>query len=281
MLIEAHTCQGDERPRGEASLMTYRSTAAFDLPFSCEMLRLEQGNGGGGGGGSSSSSYGADSSDPMRATLTVRLRARFARDRRASGLEVVVPMPSASRVARASAEVSGSLGPERGTSSSSSSSRGSLLRGGGQQGQQSQQQQSNVLSAAAVGACEWDEAGRRLVWRCSNVPGGAVLELRARVSLASPYSPSLRSCVGPVCLRFTVPMVSATKLAVRYLHIGGGSGSGGSGSGGSGGAGSLLGGGGGGGGGGSGGGGGGSSSGSPHRWVRYVTTSESYVFRLA
>ena len=87
-----------------------------------------------------------------------------------------------------------------------------------------------MLSAAAVGACEWDEAGRRLVWRCSGVPGGATLELRARISLASPYSPSLRSCVGPVCLRFTVPMVSATKLAVRYLHIGG-SGSGGSGSG--------------------------------------------------
>ena len=255
-------------PRGEASLMTYRSTAAFDLPFACD-IRLEQG---GGGGGTSSSSSARD--DPLRATLTVRLRARFARDRRASGLEVVVPMPSAARVARASAEVSGSLGPDR--TSPSPSSRGSLLRGGQQQQQSQQQgQQANALGAAAVGACEWDEAGRRLVWRCSGVPGGAALELRAKITLASPYSPSLRYSVGPVCLRFTVPMVSATGLAVRYLHVGGGGGGSGGGGGGGGGAGvgSLLSGG--------GGGGGGGSGSSPHRWVRYVTTSDSYVFRLA
>ena len=256
--------------------MTYRSTSAFDLPFACD-IRLEQGNGSSSSGSGSSTSYGGSSGfdDPLRATLTVRLRARFPRDRRASGLEVTVPMPSAARVSRASAEVSGSLGSADRTSSSSRT-RGSLLRGGGGGGGQSQQQQqqSNALPAAAVGACEWDEAGRRLVWRCSGVPGGAVLELRARISLSSPYSPSLRSCVGPVCLRFTVPMVSATKLAVRYLHIGGGSGGSGSGGGG-GGSGSLLSGGG---GNSSGGGPGGSS---PHRWVRYVTTSDSYVFRLA
>lgn len=73
--------------------------------------------------------------------------------------------------------------------------------------------------------------------------------MRARLTLSRPYGAWLRGEVGPVNLRFTVPMYAASGLGLKYLQVqrrGSGVSSGGS---------------------------------EPQRWVRYVTSSNSYTFR--
>ena len=45
--------------------------------------------------------------------------------------------------------------------------------------------------------------------------GGAEATLRARLTLERPYGPSVRSDVGPINLRFTIPMYSASRIALK------------------------------------------------------------------
>lgn len=46
-----------------------------------------------------------------------------------------------------------------------------------------------------------------------------LLHWQARLTLDKPYGPALRAEVGPVNLRFTVPMYSASRLSLKYLQI--------------------------------------------------------------
>ena len=57
-------------------------------------------------------------------------------------------------------------------------------------------------------------------------------------------------------MHFTIPMFNVSRVGVRYLQIGGGSSGGGAGAGAQG------------------------KGKGPHRWVRYVTKSSSYVCRV-
>lgn len=68
--------------------------------------------------------------------------------------------------------------------------------------------------------------------------------MRTRLTLTKPFGASLRSEVGPLNLKFTIPMYSASRLSLKYLQI-------------------LR-----------------KDRGQdPQRWVRYVTSSNSYTFR--
>eukprot|EP00798_Chlamydomonas_sp_ICE-L_P015170 gene15170-21242_t len=92
----------------------------------------------------------------------------------------------------------------------------------------------------------WDysEKGHLLKWKFKKIGGGQDFTLRARLTLDRPYVPSLRSEIGPINLRFTIPMHTPSRLALKYLHI-------------------LK----------------KEKDYNPCRWVRYVTTSNSYTFR--
>jgi AP-4 complex subunit mu-1 len=68
--------------------------------------------------------------------------------------------------------------------------------------------------------------------------------LQARLTLDKPYSHNLRTEVGPVNLKFTIPMYCASRLNLKYLQI-------------------LK----------------RDKNYNPYRWVRYVTSSNSYTFR--
>jgi AP-4 complex subunit mu-1 len=68
--------------------------------------------------------------------------------------------------------------------------------------------------------------------------------LRARLTLEKPFGPTVRSEIGPVNLRFTIPMYSASHIQLKYLQI-------------------LK----------------RDKNYNPFRWVRYVTSSTSYTFR--
>lgn len=113
----------------------------------------------------------------------------------------------------------------------------------------------------------YNASERQVVWQFKKVKGGAEHTLSIKISLQDERVPNVRKECGPVSLGFTIPMFNVSRLMVRYLQIGGGAKNGAEGVGGSG-SGS---------GGGAGGGGGGKG---PHRWVRYVTKSSSYVCRV-
>ena len=111
----------------------------------------------------------------------------------------------------------------------------------------------------------YNASDRQVVWQFKKVKGGAEHVLSINVSLQDERVPNVRKECGPVGLGFTIPMFNVSRLMVRYLQIGDGSKSGSGASGGAGGSGAGK------------GGGGGKG---PHRWVRYVTKSSSYVCRV-
>ncbi|PNH12203.1 AP-4 complex subunit mu [Tetrabaena socialis] len=95
-------------------------------------------------------------------------------------------------------------------------------------------------------AWDYNEKTHLLRWRFKKCGGGTEWVLRARLTLERPYGPSLRADIGPVNLRFTVPMHSASRIALKYLQILKPKPEKGY---------------------------------NPYRWVRYVTSSNSYTFR--
>lgn len=94
----------------------------------------------------------------------------------------------------------------------------------------------------------YNAAERQVVWQFKKVKGGSEHLLSIKISLQEERILNVRKEMGPVNLQFTIPMYNVSKLAVRYLQIStaatakGGKG--------------------------------------PHRWVRYVTKSSSYICRV-
>ncbi|GBF92448.1 elongation factor EF-1 alpha subunit [Raphidocelis subcapitata] len=100
------------------------------------------------------------------------------------------------------------------------------------------------FTTAIQKSCDFSEKSHMLRWRFKRLQGGVDCTLSARLTLERPYGASLRTEVGPLNLRFTLPMYCASRLALKYLQI-------------------LK----------------RDASYAPQRWVRYVTSSSSYVFR--
>eukprot|EP00922_Rhytidocystis_sp_ex-Travisia-forbesii_P005851 GHVS01008501.1.p1 GENE.GHVS01008501.1~~GHVS01008501.1.p1 ORF type:complete len:506 (+),score=55.34 GHVS01008501.1:152-1519(+) len=85
----------------------------------------------------------------------------------------------------------------------------------------------------------------RTVWTIKKLQGGSEHTLRCRITLSQPAPPSIRKEVGPISLQFEIPMYTMSNLQVRYLRIWEQQ-----------------------------------RTYNPHRWVRYVTQSSSYICRL-
>jgi AP-4 complex subunit mu-1 len=97
-------------------------------------------------------------------------------------------------------------------------------------------------------SAEYDETRKEVTWHLKKVPGGSeALALRIRVTLTQERAGALRKEVGPATLGFTIPMYSLSRLAVRYLQLQAKPKPG---------------------------------EAPPSRWVRYITTAESYVCRM-
>lgn len=159
----------------------------------------------------------ADPNSSHKACLTLRLWCEVPIDKAASGLEVEVPTP------RYVQRVHCDLEPGPGSGSGPAAAK----------------------AAAATGQ-SWDfsERSHVLKWKFRRCGGGSEWVLRARLTLEKPYGPTLRGEVGPINLRFTIPMYSASRIALKYLQI-------------------LK----------------KDKNYNPYRWVRYVTSSSSYTFR--
>ncbi|KAF8070972.1 AP4M [Scenedesmus sp. PABB004] len=147
----------------------------------------------------------SDAASDHKAVVRLRLWADIPPDKAASGLEVEVPLPSC--VSRVHCEV-------------------------------------EPPGSACLQGWEFNEKSHLLKWRFKKLPGGTDLSMRARLTLSRPFGASLRGEVGPVNLKFTIPMFSASRLSLKYLQI------------------MRT-----------------DKNFNPQRWVRYVTTSNSYTFR--
>lgn len=101
-------------------------------------------------------------------------------------------------------------------------------------------------AGGAVGqTAEFDAKSREVVWAIKKFQGGTEQVLRTRITLSAPSGAQIRKEIGPISLSFEIPMYNSSGLQVRYLRIAETS-----------------------------------KSYKPSRWVRYLTSSNSYVCRL-
>ena len=110
-----------------------------------------------------------------------------------------------------------------------------------------------VSSAVAVNAgaanigqsAEYDAKERQVMWLIKKFQGGTEQTLRCKITLGQPAGATLRKELGPISMSFEIPMYNVSNLQVKYLKIAETH-----------------------------------KNYKPYRWVRYVTTSNSYVCRL-
>jgi len=94
-------------------------------------------------------------------------------------------------------------------------------------------------------SAEYVGKDREVVWTIKRFAGQSELTLRTKITLSAPSTTSIRKELGPISLGFEIPMFNSSGLQVKYLRIAAES-----------------------------------RTYKPYRWVRYVTTSASYVCRL-
>ena len=122
---------------------------------------------------------------------------------------------------------------------------GSGLRGGSVGGGAAQLASATAAAAGLGQTAEYDSKERQVVWTIKKFQGGQEHTLRTRISLGQPSGSTLRKELGPISATFEIPMYNVSNLQVKYLKIAETS-----------------------------------KNFKPHRWVRYVSTSNSYVCRL-
>lgn len=104
---------------------------------------------------------------------------------------------------------------------------------------------SALLSAVGVvHSVDYDAQNRRLLFSIKKFQGGSEHTFRSKLTLSSICTAQTLKEIGPVSLTFEIPMYNVTTLQVKYLHIAEHS-----------------------------------KAYNPHRWVRYITRSSSYVCR--
>mmetsp|Transcript_3136 Transcript_3136/g.11306 ORF Transcript_3136/g.11306 Transcript_3136/m.11306 type:complete len:445 (+) Transcript_3136:251-1585(+) len=92
---------------------------------------------------------------------------------------------------------------------------------------------------------EFKESAREAKWSFKKMTGGTEVSLVARLSLGQGVTSSIKKEIGPIALSFVIPMHCTSKLQVRYLQI-------------------MK----------------KAKNYQPYRWVRYLSSSNSYVIRV-
>jgi len=94
-------------------------------------------------------------------------------------------------------------------------------------------------------SCEYVANKQEYYWRIKKFQGATEQQIRLSILLSKQSTESIRKEIGPIAMKFEIPMYSVSNVQVKYLRI-------------------LE----------------DNKSYNPYRWVRYVTRSESYVCRL-
>ncbi|KAF7455937.1 putative coatomer protein complex, gamma sub-unit [Cryptosporidium felis] len=92
----------------------------------------------------------------------------------------------------------------------------------------------------------YDEKSQKITWKIKKIQGGTETALKSIVSLSVESFPErVKRLMGPIYLNFEIPMFNLSNIQVKYLRISDGYG-----------------------------------QQNNYRWVRYVTQSNSYIYRL-
>ena len=109
-----------------------------------------------------------------------------------------------------------------------------------------EKQNTQTTSTDPTGSnAEYSSQDKRMIWNIRKFPGQSELTLRVKITLDSTVTAAHRKELGPISMTFEIPMYNISNLQVRYLRIAETD-----------------------------------KSYNPHRWVRYITQSSSYVYRL-
>ncbi|OII72584.1 clathrin coat assembly protein AP50 [Cryptosporidium ubiquitum] len=93
---------------------------------------------------------------------------------------------------------------------------------------------------------QYDDKCQRIIWKIKKIHGGTEVALKSKLSFSfETDSISIRKIVGPLFLNFEIPMFNLSNIQVKYLKISEKNG-----------------------------------QQNNYRWVRYVTQSNSYIYRL-
>jgi AP-4 complex subunit mu-1 len=95
-------------------------------------------------------------------------------------------------------------------------------------------------------SAEYNNNEKKIIWNMKKVVGGSEMSIRVKITTDQVISTIIKREVGPISMGFEIPMHNVSNLQVKYLRI------------------SET-----------------HKSYNPFRWVRYITTSSSYVARLA
>lgn len=105
---------------------------------------------------------------------------------------------------------------------------------------------STKLGSGAAGqSVEYRIKENKVVWNIKKFGGGAEHSVHCKIDLKESMNPAVRREIGPISMTFEIPMFNSSNLQVKYLRVVDQNG-----------------------------------THTPHRWVRYVTQSNSYVCRV-
>ena len=107
------------------------------------------------------------------------------------------------------------------------------------------EQSTANTSDQSANTAEYSAQEKKMVWTIRKFPGMSEMRLCMKLTLDTPVTSSHRKEIGFVSMSFEIPMYNISNLQVRYLRI------------------SET-----------------DKAYNPHRWVRYITQSSSYVYRL-
>jgi AP-4 complex subunit mu-1 len=107
------------------------------------------------------------------------------------------------------------------------------------------EQSASHPSDPAGSSSEYSAQEKKMVWSIRKFPGQSEMSIRVKITLDTPVTAAHRKEISHISMSFEIPMYNISNLQVRYLRI------------------SET-----------------DKSYNPHRWVRYVTQSSSYVYRL-
>lgn len=161
-------------PEGHFSLLTYRNSQAFRPPFVVYPI-IED-----------------DPQSDEKITLYIRIQADYDAQKRATGVEVILPLPPT--VSRAHIELD------------SEENEGPIL--------------SKLAGTSFGQKAEWHANDSKISWNLRNLSGGQEHILRARLTIEPGQAYMVRHEMGPIMVHFVLPgKPSMSGLDVKYMKI--------------------------------------------------------------
>lgn len=161
-------------PEGHFSLLTYRSSQSFRPPFIVYSVVED------------------DAHSDEKLTLYVRIQADYDPKKRATGVEVILPLPPT--VSRTHIELD------------SEENEGPIL--------------SKLAGTSFGQRAEWQAKDSKITWNLRNLSGGQEHILKARLTIQAGQAYMVRHEMGPIMVHFVLPgKPSMSGLDVKYMKI--------------------------------------------------------------